>query len=56
MLILLLLLATIVSIALCRVIANKKGLSVRYWCTLAILFGPIALIAILFCKPHTELS
>ncbi len=45
---------TVVSIALTLWLARRKRLKVGFWATMALLFGPLALLAILFVPTKAQ--
>jgi hypothetical protein len=52
----LLIVITLVSMVIVYFIANKKGADVVFWMVMALLFGPLAIIFVLFVKPKAELK
>ncbi|BBN59756.1 hypothetical protein [Hydrogenovibrio marinus] len=52
----LLILMTLVSMIIVYFIADKKGADVVFWVVMALLFGPLAIVFVLFVKPKTDLK
>ena len=53
-LMILVVIATVISVVLCHLIAKQKGLSPGFWAIMAVIFGPLAIPVLLLIKQREK--